>query len=151
MCDHNDHGHDHGHGHSPHDHDRTETGVDRRAFLKSGVAGAAAAAAVAATATSARAHHDPNAYAPPAKGALPDAGFKLNHARAALVVTDPQVDFLSPKGVTWKVVGASVEHHGTVANIGRLFEAAKATDMTTAISPHYYYPTDHGWSFGGPQ
>ncbi len=22
--------------------------------------------------------------------------------------------------------------------------------MTTVISPHYYYPTDHGWSFGGP-
>ena len=22
--------------------------------------------------------------------------------------------------------------------------------MTVAISPHYYYPTDHGWKFGGP-
>jgi nicotinamidase-related amidase len=141
MCNH----HDHDHGH---DHD--ETGVDRRSFLKTGVAGAAAAAAVVATASTASAHHDPNAYAPPAKGALPETGFELNRPRAALVVTDPQVDFLSPQGVTWKVVGESVTHHDTVANIGRLFAAAKAADMVTAISPHYYYPTDHGWSFGGP-
>ena len=137
MCDH-------------HDHDHDERGVNRRSFLKTGVAGVAAAAAVVATASGAHAHHDPNAYAPPAKGALPPTGFELNRPRAALVVTDPQVDFLSPKGVTWKVVGASVEHHDTVANIGRLFAAAKAADMVTAISPHYYYPTDHGWSFGGP-
>lgn len=29
-------------------------------------------------------------------------------------------------------------------------KAAKAANMTVAISPHYYYPTDHGWKFGGP-
>ncbi len=29
--------------------------------------------------------------------------------RTALVVTDPQIDFLSPKGVTWGVVGKSVD------------------------------------------
>jgi nicotinamidase-related amidase len=137
MCEHHDHD---GHG---------ETTVDRRSFLKTGAA-AGAAAAVAAAASAARAHHDPDAYAPPAKGALPETGFTLNHERAALVVTDPQVDFLSPKGVTWKVVGQSVTHHGTVANIGRLFAAAKSAGLTTAISPHYYYPTDHGWRFGGP-
>jgi nicotinamidase-related amidase len=137
MCD--DHGHDHDH-----------EGVDRRSFLKTGAAAGVAAAAVAATASTASAHHDPNAYAPPAKGALPQTGFTLDRPRTALVVTDPQVDFLSPKGVTWGVVGKSVEHHGTVANIGRLFAAAKAAGMTTVISPHYYYPTDHGWSFGGP-
>jgi nicotinamidase-related amidase len=130
-------------------HDHDAKGVDRRAFLKTGAAAGAALAAAAAAST-ARAHHDPNAYAPPEKGALPETGFLLERARAALVVTDPQVDFLSPQGVTWGVVGASVEHHGTVKNIGRLLAAAKSAGMTTAISPHYYYPTDHGWSFGGP-
>jgi nicotinamidase-related amidase len=74
----------------------------------------------------------------------------LDRPRAALVVTDPQIDFLSPDGVTWGVVGASVQEHNTVANIEKLFKAAKAAGMTVAISPHYYYPTDHGWSFGGP-
>ncbi len=141
MCDHHDH---------DHDHDQDEKGVDRRSFLKTGAAGAAAAAAVVATASTARAHHDPNAYAPPAKGAQPQTGFTLDRPRTALVVSDPQIDFQSPKGVTWGVVGKSVEHHGTVKNIGRLFAAAKAAGMTSVISPLYYYPTDHGWNFGGP-
>ena len=143
MCDHHD---DHDHD----GHDLDDKGVDRRSFLKTGVAAGAAVAAVAATASTASAHHDPNAYAPPAKGALPETGFTLDRPRTALVVTDPQIDFLSPEGVTWGVVGKSVEHHGTVKNIGRLFAAAKAAGMTTVISPHYYYPTDHGWKFGGP-
>ncbi len=71
-------------------------------------------------------------------------------ANTVLVVTDPQIHFLSPDGVTWGVVGTSVERHNTVASIGRLLAAAEAKGMTVAISPHYYYPTDHGWRFGGP-
>ena len=86
----------------------------------------------------------------PAEPALPQTGMKGTLSNTALVITDPQIDFLSPDGVTWGVVGASVEKHGTVKNIGRLLEAAKKKGMTVAISPHYYYPTDHGWKFGGP-
>jgi nicotinamidase-related amidase len=67
----------------------------------------------------------------------------------ALVVTDPQNDFLSPDGVTWGLVGESVTANGTVGNIEALFKAAKASGTPVFISPHYYYPTDHGWKFGG--
>jgi nicotinamidase-related amidase len=74
---------------------------------------------------------------------------KLDLPRTALVITDPQIDFLSPDGVTWGVVGESVMEHNTVANIGRLFAAAKAANLTVAVSPHYYYPTDKGWRFEG--
>jgi nicotinamidase-related amidase len=116
-------------------------------MLKAGL-GSTAAAMVASVVGKAHASEDP--YADPPKGALPKTDVNLELANSALVVTDPQIDFLSPKGVTWKVVGKSVEHHGTVANIGRLFKAAKDVGMTVAISPHYYYPTDHGWKFGGP-
>ena len=73
----------------------------------------------------------------------------LSSADTAVVITDPQNDFLSPEGVTWGLVGASVKENNTVANIGRLFESAKATGYNVFISPHYYYPTDHGWEFGG--
>ncbi len=52
--------------------------------------------------------------------------------------------------MTWGVVGASVTEHNTVENIGRLLKTAKASGMPVFISPHYYYPTDHGWKFGGP-
>ena len=92
---------------------------------------------------------DSNPYAPPAEPALPPSDMVLDLKRTALVVTDPQIDFLSPDGVTWGVVGASVTEHNTVANLGRLFDAAKKIDVVVAVSPHYYYPTDKGWKFEG--
>ncbi len=67
----------------------------------------------------------------------------------ALVITDPQNDFLSPEGVTWGLVGESVTENNTVANIRSLLEAAKGSGMPVFVSPHYYYPTDHDWQFGG--
>lgn len=67
----------------------------------------------------------------------------------ALVITDPQNDFLSPDGVTWDLVGKNVTENNTVANIERLLEAAKGSGMPVFVSPHYYYPTDDDWQFGG--
>ncbi|OUR95888.1 isochorismatase [Halobacteriovorax marinus] len=83
------------------------------------------------------------------KPALPASNFKINKKRVALVVTDPQIDFLSPKGVAWGVVGESVRENNTVDNIDRLFSAAKKANITVAVSPHYYYKTDKGWKFEG--
>ncbi|MCQ4574544.1 MAG: cysteine hydrolase [Candidatus Brocadiales bacterium] len=88
-------------------------------------------------------------YAPPTDPALPPSDMKLDLKRTALVVTDPQIDFLSPEGVAWDVVSESVEEQNTVQNIGRLFAAAKKAGITVAISPHYYYPPDKGWQFEG--
>jgi nicotinamidase-related amidase len=90
-----------------------------------------------------------SAYAEPAERALPPSNMKLDVRRAALVITDPQNDFLSPKGVTWGVVGESVAEHGTVDNIESLFKAAKRNNLPVFVSPHYYFPTDHGWQFEG--
>ena len=74
---------------------------------------------------------------------------KVNSSDTALVITDPQNDFLSPKGVAWGLVGDSVRENGTVEHIETLFKAAKDNDIGVFISPHYYYPTDHGWKFEG--
>ncbi|MEU3985373.1 cysteine hydrolase [Streptomyces sp. NPDC026672] len=82
--------------------------------------------------------------------ALPDPEFVLDPDRAALVVTDPQNDFLSPLGATWSVFGASITENGTVEHIGRLLAAAKRAGVTVAVSPHYFYPSDGDWTFGGP-
>ena len=84
-----------------------------------------------------------------ANAQLPDPGVELVAGRTALLITDPQNDFLSPEGVTWGVVGKSVTDNNTVANIESLFKAAKANDIPVFISPHYYFPTDHGWQFEG--
>ncbi|ETW94898.1 MAG: isochorismatase [Candidatus Entotheonella factor] len=121
-------------------------GMKRRNFLQT------AAVATAATATGLVANPAAAAnekYAPPAKSALPPSEMQLDLKRAALVVTDPQIDFLSPNGVTWGVVGNNVKEMHTVENIGRLFQYAKQADIPVAISPHYYYPTDKGWKFEG--
>lgn len=80
---------------------------------------------------------------------LPDPGMDIDAGRTALLITDPQNDFLSPDGVTWGVVGKSVTENNTVANIEALFKGAKANNMPVFVSPHYYYPTDHGWKFEG--
>jgi len=88
-------------------------------------------------------------FAGTAAAALPDPGVVIVPGRTALLITDPQNDFLSPKGVTWGVVGESVTKNNTVENIDSLFEAAKGNDMPIFISPHYYFPTDHGWQFEG--
>ncbi len=93
-------------------------------------------------------HADP--YADPAEPALPQTEMIVTSGNTALVITDPQIDFLSEDGVTWGVVGASVTENNTVENIGDLLAAAKDAGMMVAISPHYYYPSDHGWKFGGP-
>jgi hypothetical protein len=61
----------------------------------------------------------------------------------ALVVIDPQIDFMSPKGLTWPIVGESVTEHNVVSNLDRLFGPAKKAGITVAISPHYYYRWDH--------
>ncbi|WP_317057699.1 cysteine hydrolase [Roseovarius rhodophyticola] len=134
MCN----GHDH-------DHKDDRPHISRRAAIT----GAAAVGAAAATTVASSAAAQENPYADPAEPALPPSNMKLDLSRAALVVTDPQIDFLHPDGVTWGVIGASVEEHNTVENIETLFKAAKGADLTVAVSPHYYYPTDKGWRFEG--
>jgi len=67
----------------------------------------------------------------------------------AVVITDPQNDFLSPDGVTWELVGASVTENRTVEHLEQLIAGAKASGYTVFVSPHYYYPTDGDWQFGG--
>jgi nicotinamidase-related amidase len=83
-----------------------------------------------------------------ASAGLPDPGMQID-IHTALLVTDPQNDFLSEKGVTWGVVGKSVVANRTVENIETLLKLAKAKRISVFISPHYYYPTDHGWKFEG--
>jgi nicotinamidase-related amidase len=93
---------------------------------------------------------DTTMYAEPQHPALPPSGFVLDYQHAALVITDPQVDFLSPEGASWPVFGDSISANDTVAHIGELFDAAKLAGITVAVSPHYFYPTDKQWRFGDP-
>lgn len=88
-------------------------------------------------------------YADPESPALPPSDMRLMAGNVALVIVDPQNDFLSEKGVAWGVVGQSVLEHNTIGNIEALLIGAKAAGVPVVVSPHYYYPTDHGWKFEG--
>jgi len=80
---------------------------------------------------------------------LPDPGVVFETGRTAIVITDPQNDFLSPKGVTWGLVGKSVTENKTVENIEKLFKVADDKKVPVFVSPHYYFPLDHNWEHGG--
>jgi nicotinamidase-related amidase len=80
---------------------------------------------------------------------LPDPGVKFKKGEVGIVITDPQVDFLSPKGVAWGLVGKNVTENKTVENIEALMKIAGEKDIPLFISPHYYSPTDLTWHHGG--
>lgn len=90
------------------------------------------------------------AYADPPDPALPASSFSLDLSRVALVVTDPQTDFLGENGGAYGVFAQSIEEQGTVPNLKRLLVGAKKVGIPVIISPHYYYPHDHRWSFAAP-
>ncbi len=143
----NDHKHDHscGCGNTPESVDLAR----RRVLAGVAAAGAAGAASVIGNTAEAATDAAKATYADPENPGLPQIDMMIEPGRTALVVTDPQIDFLSEDGVTWGVVGESVTEQGTVDNIERLFIAAKAAGMPVFISPHYYYPHDHKWEFEG--
>jgi len=89
------------------------------------------------------------ATTPPVNDGFPEPGFDITTDDTAIVITDPQNDFLSPEGVTWGVVGQSITENGTVDNLGALFQVAEETGMPLFISPHYYFEHDHKWHFEG--
>ena len=90
-----------------------------------------------------------SAHLPPVNDGLPMPGFAITATDTAIVITDPQVDFLSPDGVTWGVVGQNITDNGTVGNLDALFAVAQQVGMPVFVSPHYYYEHDHEWHFEG--
>ena len=96
----------------------------------------------------------PQATVPYVGGLRPDApiprpAMSLVKGQVAVVVTDPQNDFLTTGGVAWGAVGRSVTENKTVENIESLFKAAGDARVPVFVSPHYYYRHDHEWKFEG--
>ncbi len=89
------------------------------------------------------------AHTPPLNDGLPLPGFEITPGNTALMITDPQNDFLTPEGVAWGVVSKSVTENGTIENLEALFKVADETGLPIFVSPHYYYPPDHHWKFEG--
>ena len=80
---------------------------------------------------------------------LPIPGLEIEAGRTAVVITDPMNDFLCESGVAWGVVGESARENNTIPNLTNLMNTAVEIGMPLVISPHYYYPTDYGWTLRG--
>jgi len=126
------------------DHGRRKVLTGAASMAVAGAATVAGGGEVLAATDAAKA-----AYADPVEPGLPKLDMEIEPGRTALVVVDPQVDFLDEGGVAWGVVGESVREQGVVDNLERLFIAAKASKMPVVVSPHYYFPQDHKWKFEG--
>ena len=98
--------------------------------------GVAIFAAFAAIALNSMAGAQDNPYAEPEEPGLPPSNMVLDLPRTAIVITDPQIDFLSPDGATWGLVGKSVTANKTVEHIEQLLKTAKANDRPREIKHH---------------
>ncbi|MFS1511046.1 cysteine hydrolase [Chengkuizengella sp. SCS-71B] len=84
------------------------------------------------------------------ESALPKTQMEIDLHNTAVVITDPQNDFLSSEGVAWELVKESVKENDTIENLEKLLKIANKNNIKTFISPHYYFPYDQNWIFGGP-
>ena len=74
---------------------------------------------------------------------------KVHQSDTALVVIDPQNDVSSEHGVSWGLVGDSVKENDTIANIERLFKAAK--DEASRSTSHLTISTLPTWRGGSAE
>ncbi|QKG94215.1 cysteine hydrolase [Halorubrum sp. SS7] len=61
----------------------------------------------------------------------------------AVLITDPQIDFLKPESVVWDKVGETVEENAVVDKIRRLRDAAREGDVPVFYSPHEYEDAEY--------
>jgi len=61
----------------------------------------------------------------------------------AVLITDPQIDFLKPESVVWDKVGETVEENAVVDKLRRLRDAASEGDVPVFYSPHEYEDAEY--------
>ena len=68
---------------------------------------------------------------------------KLDLKSTALLIIDPQNDFLSEGGAVWDLVGSEVKKYNVAKKLERLISAAKDVGMLVFYSPHYYTENEY--------
>lgn len=61
----------------------------------------------------------------------------------AVLITDPQIDFLKPDSVVWDKVGETVEENAVVDKLRRLRDAAREGGVPVLYSPHEYEDAEY--------
>ena len=63
---------------------------------------------------------------------------KINLSSTAILIVDPQNDFLSEGGAVWDLIGAEVQKYKVVEKLHTLKEIANQVKIPVFYSPHYY-------------
>jgi nicotinamidase-related amidase len=85
------------------------------------------------------------AVAPAAENTLPE----LDKTTTAIVITDPQNDFLAKDGMLYGLVSENLAELGTIENIETLMKTAKSTGIALAVDPLVYTKVDIGRTGAG--
>lgn len=67
----------------------------------------------------------------------------LDADSTAVLITDPQIDFLKPESVVWDKVGETVESNAVVDKLRRLRDAASEGGVPVFYSPHEYEDAEY--------
>jgi nicotinamidase-related amidase len=70
-------------------------------------------------------------------------GVDIDPDRTAVLITDPQIDFLKPESVVWDKVGETVEANAVVEKLQRLRDAAREAGVPVVYSPHEYEDAEY--------
>lgn len=73
----------------------------------------------------------------------------LDKAHTAVLITDPQNDFLREDGMLYKLLADNLKELGTVGNIEKLMKTAKSAGVALAVDPLIYTASDKTWSNAG--
>jgi len=74
---------------------------------------------------------------------------KIDKTRTAVVITDPQNDFLHPKGKLYGLLKENMMRLNTIDNIETLMKTAKQEGVTLAVDPLIYTAIDSTWTNSG--
>ena len=76
---------------------------------------------------------------------------RLDPKNTAVLIIDPQNDFLSEKGVLWDLVGKGVKETKVVEHLVAIRNAAKEHGFPVFYSPHYYSDAEYNsWEHLNP-
>ncbi len=73
----------------------------------------------------------------------------LEKARTAVLITDPQNEFLDPKGKLYPLMADNLKALNGIDNIERLMQAAKKSGILLAVDPLVYTALDGHWIHAG--
>jgi nicotinamidase-related amidase len=73
----------------------------------------------------------------------------LDKSSTAVLITDPQNEFLHPQGKLYSLLVANMKELDTINNIELLMKSAKKSEVTLAVDPLMYTPLDNSWENAG--